>query len=337
MTHIDEFLAEVASEPPCGPDLTYDADFLALENAARGKNEQQFGNTVIPAEPPEWREVEKRASALLSRSKDIRVAVALCRAWVNLKGLPGLAAGVSLVSGLLERHWEHVHPLAEDGDYFMRMNAVSSLNELAGLIRDLRQADFLRSSSAGVVSVRDAEALARGNVVEGGNQMSVGQLRSAVADAWRQENENLRATVAASDALAGVIELCASKLPGSQRPETENLRGLLAALRELLPPSLEGGDAPSDAADAEAGTAKGEGQASTGGQPGVLRNREDAIAQLLTIAAFVERTEPTNPAPLLIRRAVRLMRMGFIDILRELSPDSVNQVENITGGTQASS
>ena len=337
MTHIDEFLAEVASEPPCGPDLTYDADFLALENAARGKNEQQFGSTVIPAEPPEWREVEKRASALLTRSKDIRVAVALCRAWVNLKGLPGLAAGVSLVAGLLERHWEHVHPLVEDGDYFMRMNAVSSLNELTGLIRDLRQVDFLRSSSAGVVSVRDAEALARGNLAEGGNQMSVGQLRSAVADAWRQENENLRAMVTASDALASVIELCASRLPGSQRPETENLRGLLAALKELLPPPLEGGDASSDAADAEAGEAQAGGLAPTGGQSGALRNREDAIAQLLTIAAFVERTEPTNPAPLLIRRAVRLMRMGFIDILRELSPDSVNQVENITGGTQASS
>jgi type VI secretion system protein ImpA len=39
---------------------------------------------------------------------------------------------------------------------------------------------------------------------------------------------------------------------------------------------------------------------------------------------------------LLIRRAARLMRMGFIDILRELSPDSLSQIENITGGSSSS-
>ncbi|TDF23676.1 type VI secretion system protein TssA, partial [Delftia tsuruhatensis] len=39
----------------------------------------------------------------------------------------------------------------------------------------------------------------------------------------------------------------------------------------------------------------------------------------------------SNPAPLLIRRAARFMRMGFMDILRELSPDSLAQVEVITG------
>jgi len=70
-------------------------------------------------------------------------------------------------------------------------------------------------------------------------------------------------------------------------------------------------------------------------QVDVVRSRDDAIAQLLAVAAFVEKTEPTNPAPLLIRRAARLMRMGFIDILRELSPDSLSQIENIVGGSSS--
>lgn len=331
MINLDEFLSEVAQEPPCGPDLTYDADFLALETAARGKNEQQFGDTVIPAEPPDWREVEKRAAALLTRSKDLRVAVALCRAWLNVKGLPGLASGVSLVAGLLDRYWDGIHPMAEDGDYFMRMNAVSSLNEVTGLIRDLRQVDFLRSSSAGSVNVRDAEALARGNTVEGGNKMSVDQLRGAVAEAWRKENELLLAVIATGDAVARIIELCAAKLPAHQRPEMDSLKSLLGVLRELLPQGLEGGGAALESTT-EPGAEGPAGQPAQGRQPGVLRSREDAIAQLLVVADYVEKTEPTNPAPLLIRRAARLMRMGFIDILRELSPESLAQVENITGG-----
>ncbi len=328
MIELDDFLREVSAEPPCGPDLTYDADFLGLENAARGKNEQQFGDTVIPAEPPEWREVEKRATALLGRSKDIRIAVSLCRAWVNTKGLPGLAAGVGLVGNLLARYWDSVHPMAEDGDYFMRMNAVSSLNEVTGLLRDLRQADFLRSS-AGVVSVREAEALARGNTIDGGQKMSLDQLRIAVQEGCAQENPILVAVVAASESLTRVVELCVGKLPGAQRPETDGLQSLLAALTELMPSVTS-----TSSADTEVGAVPNEhGAQNQTPQSGVLRGREDAIAQLLAVAAFVEKTEPTNPAPLLIRRAVRLMRMGFIDILRELSPDSLSQIENITGGS----
>jgi type VI secretion system protein ImpA len=331
MIEFDEFLREISDEPPCGPDLTYDADFLALENAARGKNEQQFGDTVIPAEPPDWREVEKRASALLARSKDIRVAVALCRAWVSVKGLPGLAAGVGLVCGLLERYWETVHPIAEDGDYFMRMNAVSSLNEMTGLLRDLRQVDFLRSS-AGVVSVRDAEALARGNTVEGGHKMSLDQLRLAVQDACRQESPILVAVVAAVDSLKRIVDLCVTKLPGAQRPETGGLQSLLAALNDLMPANTSA----SDASSGSSSVPDEQGALQQVAQVGGLRTRDDAISQLLAVADFVEKTEPTNPAPLLIRRAARLMRMGFIDILRELSPDSLSQIENITGGSSSS-
>jgi type VI secretion system protein ImpA len=331
MIEIDEFLREVSDEPPCGPDLTYDADFLALENAARKKNEQQFGDTVIPAEPPDWREVEKRASALLARSKDIRVAVALCRAWVNVKGLPGLAAGVGVVCGLLERYWEAVHPIAEEGDYFMRMNAVSSLNEVTGLLRDLRQVDFLRSSAA-VVSVRDAEALVRGMAVEGGHKMSLDQLRLAVQDACREENPILVAMAAAIVSLKRMVDLCVTKLPGAQRPETGGLQSLLAALHDLMPVNLSASDAGSGSSLAS----DQQGALHQISNVGVLRSRDDAISQLLAVADFVEKTEPTNPAPLLIRRAARLMRMGFIDILRELSPDSLPQIENITGGASSS-
>lgn len=331
MIELDEFLREVSDEPPCGPDLTYDAEFLALENAARGKNEQQFGDAIIPAEPPDWREVEKRASALLARSKDIRVAVTLCRAWVNVKGLSGFAAGVSLVCSLLERYWEAVHPVAEDGDYFMRMNAVSSLNEVTGLLRDLRQVDFLRST-VGVVSVREAEALARGNVPEGGNKMSLTQLRFAVQEACRHENSTVVAAVSARESMTRIDKLCLAQLPGSQRPEMDNVQSLLSALHELMPTV-----ARAPCTDVDQGVVSEEPDAAyRAHKAGILSSREDAISQLLAVADYVEKTEPTNPAPLLIRRAARLMRMGFMDILRELSPESLAQVENITGGASSS-
>ena len=64
---------------------------------------------------------------------------------------------------------------------------------------------------------------------------------------------------------------------------------------------------------------------------GDIRSREDALRALERVCDFLARNEPTNPAPLLIRRAQRVMTMPFLDIIRELAPDAAGQVETITG------
>ncbi|ADX45436.1 type VI secretion-associated protein, ImpA family [Paracidovorax avenae ATCC 19860] len=349
MIDIEELLEPAADTPPCGQDLTYDAEFLALETAATGKPEQQFGETVIPAEPPDWRDVERRARALLVRTKDARVAALLCRALTNIQGVRGMSQGVQLMAGMFARYWDDLHPLPEDGDYFMRMNAVSSLNEITGLLRDLRQQDFVRLPG-GSISVRDAEAVARGTAAEGGARISLDQLRVALAQAWQQGDESLRAWSTASEALRSLQTTFRDRLESSQVPDLEQFQSLLVVLNDLVPHAPIGvadvatgapeeGAAPGAiavAAGAGAAGAVGE-PAGVAGRPAGLRTRDDALAQLLLVAEFLERTEPTNPAPLLIRRAAKLMGLSFLDILRELSPDSVGQVETITGGQNPSS
>lgn len=332
MIDLDALLVPTGDTPPCGEDLTYDAEFLALENAASGKPEQQFGETVIPAEPPDWREVEKRSIALLSRTKDIRVVAKLSQALTNTQGVQGLSQGVQLMAAMFNQYWDELHPLPEDGDHFMRMNAVASLNDVTGQLRDLRQQDFLRSA-AGSINVRDAEALARGTAADGVIKMSLDQLRGAVADAWRQGNESLRAWVVATDAFQSMQTVFKDRLDASQRPDLDQIRGLLTVLRDLIPKDADANADLVSVGDAENTAVVGDASAPAAQtQTGfALRSRADAVARLMEIAEFLEKTEPTNPAPLLIRRAVRLMGLDFLDILRELSPDSVAQVENITG------
>ncbi|MCP4043351.1 MAG: type VI secretion system protein TssA, partial [Gammaproteobacteria bacterium] len=57
---IDMLLREVSADSPCGEDLEYDSDFGELERTAESKPEQQYGDTVVPAEEPEWGEVKKQ-------------------------------------------------------------------------------------------------------------------------------------------------------------------------------------------------------------------------------------------------------------------------------------
>lgn len=49
------------------------------------------------------------------------------------------------------------------------------------------------------------------------------------------------------------------------------------------------------------------------------------------ICEFLARTEPTNPVPLVLQRAKRLMAMDFMAIMADLAPDGVGQVRKISG------
>ena len=100
---------------PCGEDLEYDADFMALQQATLGKREQQFGNTIIPAEPPDWTKVERIAKQLCERTRDLRVLVPLTLAWTESRGLPGYVEGLQLVDVVLQTFWDDVHPRVVEG------------------------------------------------------------------------------------------------------------------------------------------------------------------------------------------------------------------------------
>lgn len=72
-----------------------------MGQASQGKAEQQFGDTIIPAEPADWNTVEKLATSLLGRTKDLRVMLALTHAQTRRRGLAGYADGLLLVQEAL--------------------------------------------------------------------------------------------------------------------------------------------------------------------------------------------------------------------------------------------
>ena len=102
---IESLLAPISEASQCGDDLEYDPAFTALELAAKGKPEQQFGDTVIPAVDPEWPQVLDQAQTLLQRSKDVRPAVLWLRAATHLHDLNGFTLGLQLLTALVERYW----------------------------------------------------------------------------------------------------------------------------------------------------------------------------------------------------------------------------------------
>jgi len=331
---IATLLSPISEHTPAGPDLEYDSEFLALDQAARGKPEQQFGDTIVPAEEPAWGDVRQRAEALLTRSKDLRIAIPLVRAWARMENFTGLAAGLTFVNQLLTQFWDSLHPQLDaddNNDPTMRMNALSGLSD-ESFVRELRNLFVVSPGRFGKVSVKDL--LIAFNKFPAGAETALSQaevegiLRASAAD----NQEQLQAIKAALDAAQALYKNLQEQVGSERAPELKGLRDLLKTLAQVTASacndSAQDGEADTmnDADTSETTPAAAPVRAN-----GDIRSREDALRMLDKVVDFIERAEPSHPAPLFIRRAQRLMSMNFLELIQELAPDSLGQVKNLTG------
>jgi type VI secretion system protein ImpA len=330
MLDVGAVLSETREAPPCGPNLEHDLSFFELEEAARGKPEQRSGDAVKPAEEPNWTKVIDLAHATLLRSKDLRVAIYLTRALACTEGVPGLASGLSMVHGLLERYWDGIYPLLEadhDNDPTERLNALAPLIEPDAMIKHLRDSFLINSREHGQLQARDIE-IALGRLAPtrtSGPGKPMATLQAQMAAAFASDRSVPSALREAHDRLGAIQALISDRVGATRTIDLAPLREVLGCLLEVCETSL-GVGGPNGAA---------EGESVSGGQPGVpgeLRSRQDAVQMLELVCRYMERHEPSNPAPLFIRRAQRLIQMNFVEIVKDLMPDSLSHLERLAGG-----
>ncbi|KAB8310352.1 type VI secretion system protein TssA [Erwinia endophytica] len=333
--NIEVLLAPISNDRPCGENLEYDADYMAMEQASAGKAEQQFGDTIIPAEPADWNKVERLASDLLSRTRDLRVMLTLTRAWTQLRGLSGYADGLQLIKQSLLLYWEPLWPqLSDAGEYdpFYRINALAALGDKSALTSALRQAPLLRSASD-QLSLRDACALLDGSKTEcpefpGGRARLMDEL-------MRGEQPGIAAILRISEQLQTVRETLIEHLGESGIPEMEQLLKMVntvAAACEVtdlaaLIPNASVEKDPRAVAAPVTGSVPRE----TDWRHAQPTSRSDAQLMLEKVKQYFVQHEPSHPAPLMIERVQRMIEMNFMDIIRDLAPDGVHQLENIFG------
>ncbi len=313
---------------PCGLDLEYDNDFLALTQAAAGKPESQFG----PAEPPDWRSVVAISASLFERTRDLRVAIDWLRGNLRLLGYGALPTGLKLINGLMDTMWEHVHPLPDpdDGDPYGRVNALTLLREPAGALGDLREARITDDRAIGLLLVRDIEAVLAapgGTTVK--SEYSKDQA-TKMLQAALEKTPALRAIC--NEAVAQARQLIAStneKLGSSVAPDLRPLANLAGGVAGLLPPERVADEAGLDGEGGDAGS--GGTVRAARGLSGSVSSREEALRAIDLVIEYLERAEPTNPAPLFLRRARQLIGHNFLQLMKVLAPDSLAEVARFVG------
>ena len=323
---LEPLLAALAADDPCGPDLEYAPAFQAMLEAGAGKPERQYGDKVYPAEPPDWPVVHEHALQLAAQTRDLRVAVWLVRSGARLHGLAGAVSGLQLVRGLVDRHWEHVNPpldRSDNNDPTARVTALMALAKEADGLADLRAASL--TGKRGALTVRDVElALGAAEPLPGESVPSEDGVIQAVKAALDESSDlavQMQAGYEAAQGLAGSLE---RHLEASQSPD-------LAPLKKVLQRVAEAGRKATGSPEEGAPDGAGVTPASAPRPEGAIGSREDVQRSLDRVCDWIERNEPTNPAPLLIRRAQRLMSKNFIDIIRDLAPDGLREIEKLAG------
>jgi type VI secretion system protein ImpA len=190
----------------------------------------------------------------------------------------------------------------------------------------------------GELSFRDIEiALGKLSPREDDKGMGRGQV-SQMLEAALGVDAHLREQLEQSQALLKRLHALLRDQVGIERAtDIRPLHELLQGVLQCLPETAATGGS-SEASDSEADT-DGGGAAETpsgvapkkAGLPNALHTREDALRAIELVCDYLERTEPTNPAQLLLRRARKLINKNFLQLMRELAPDAINEVARIMG------
>jgi len=332
---INGLLKDVSPDLPCGDNLEYDPAFAELERAARGKEEQSLGDATVAAEPPDWRDVRNRSTELFARTLDLRVAVYLTRAMLNMDGLAGLGDGLSLLRGLLERYWDCVHPQLDpdDGnDPTSRVNTIVTLCDRAATLLNLQEAPLVNSRALGRFGLRQM-MIAKGEIPAPADTAAP-DLATIDAAFMDTDIEDLQATAdtvtRCSGDLAAIDNILMGKIGASQAPDLSALSDVLKTMQSVLNEHLA-----RRGVGVETGTDTG-GEQQAAGRPaqpasGEIVSREDAVRMMDKISDYFQRHEPSSPVPLLMKRAKRLVSMSFLEILKDMAPDGVSQASKIGG------
>ncbi|MCU7947938.1 MAG: type VI secretion system protein TssA [Candidatus Thiodiazotropha sp. (ex Cardiolucina cf. quadrata)] len=325
---LDQLLTAVSEETPAGEDLEYDPLFSEMERAAEGKGEQQFGDTIIPAEDPDWRELKKKSLEVAGQSKDLRAAIYLTQALMHTDGYAGLSDGLSLIKGYIDGYWETFHPLLDpddNNDPTIRINTLINLCDPIDSLAAVNKIPIVDSTVMGKFSFRDIQ-IASGTLQPTdteSQEVTLDQIDAAFRESTTEQSQQTLSQLRHAIECVDAIENRLNELVGvDQSPDLQSLVSLLKQVEKEVA-MRAGVESLSEGSD---NTVNGE-STQQAAAPGVINNRDDVIRTLERISQYYQKNEPSSPIPLLLERARRLVKMDFHEIVQDLAPGGVSEFD----------
>lgn len=145
MLNIEQLLAPISEQSPCGDDIAFSPEVDAVSKARQADDPTlEQGAWVTNLKEADWKFVASRCAQLIEqRSKDLRLAVWLAEASAKTGSFRELADSVMLISALCERYWDHLYPMPDEGTFEQRIgNLCWIAARLPQLVRAMPGADI---------------------------------------------------------------------------------------------------------------------------------------------------------------------------------------------------
>lgn len=321
----EDLLQPISDSQPAGADLSFSSEMDAIVHARKFDDPSlDQGEWVTELKEADWDFVVKRCAALLEKSsKDLRLAVWLTEAAAKKHSLRGLAEGLRVVSGLVDRYWEQgLYPEAEDGDQEQRIgNLAWILARIPGLLQEVPVTD----GNGSAWSLLDFETARKLNLDDGRRLAEMEAARRTSSAAFREAFAT--DAQACLDALLD-LERAADRRLGNDAPAFVAARDAIADLLRVMPAPA----APEAAPQADPAAVPSE-QPVPAGPPGAITSRKQALAQLRAIADFFRRTEPHSPVSYFADKAADAGEQDLHTWLRSVVKDtaSLAHIEELLG------
>jgi type VI secretion system protein ImpA len=343
MTQFDlnRLLAPINEASPTGENLEYDPEFAELDRVATPKSERSIGDSVKAAEEPDWDKVANQTEALFERTKDLRTAIHLTAAWTRGQGLAGWNAGLGLVRGLLENYWDGVHPQLDaddDNDPTARANAVMPLSDPQSVLGYFRTTPFVHSPRLGRFSLRELRiatgALKATPPADGSPLPTMVEVEACCMDCPDNELPDAAAVLAEALGHARAIDTLLIERLSTASPDLTHLTSDIHELKKFVDaqvarrfPGLAVENAGANAEDESGGPVKAEVWRSDR----TIQGSNDVVLRIDEICEYYDRNEPSSPVPILLRRARRLVGKSFSEVLKNLAPGGLSELQVLSG------
>lgn len=352
----------VSPDVPCGPDLeaTDDATFVDYYYEAESRMPERYfvpgikgaDDEFMPGTAFDQKSIShgaetKTITALLERSRDIRLLSLLARLMVLAGRLPDFANALDGLALVLETFPNDAHPL----DHSERRGAIDELGGSSTVVLPLQHANL---AGAGEVTLR------RYTVASGGaepRETEVGlnsgaMLSELSAPGNKQAVETSHAALTkAAEALSRIQSAC-MRLDAPFSPSLSNTLAMIGDIQQLInngrsdlkPWSADGttapaqestptaGDAPDEAVQAQPDAASATPNAAPAPAAALsVPNRAAALQTLNAIEVYLATNEPAAPSLLLITQARLLVGRPLVEAIETLMPEHANQTKMTFG------
>jgi type VI secretion system protein ImpA len=338
---LDALLSPISDTQPCGEDMQFSGEFDTIRDMRRSDDPTlDQGVWVRDLKVANYLGVRQLSTQLLAtRTKDIRLCGWLTEAYARLDGFAGMAAGLECTGAISERFWEGIYPLADGDDQDERIGNINwllkQIEELGATLPLVKTED--KSLGRRVI---EAARASQSNEQDDERRQQAEEVQAAIQKmAGPQVLSQIAAIQGALTQLEALQTLLDVRL-GDDGPSFSSARQSLQDTEHLLKriAKEKGLVSPTEATDHTSTTDHASDNSATQAHtphaaPGVLTNRNQALAQLRAVSEFFRRTEPHSPVAYLAEKAARWGEVPLHQWLRTVvkDPQVLGNLEELLG------